>query len=122
MEYTEKQIRGIKDAAYYSGLSEVLKAGATRHYHAPLEIIANGILEINASNIENNKPNYTKRDFMNTVLIFQHALTDKIFDIQEAENMPLEDRLNMVNRCGFALLELIKTYTGLDISNVKEFL
>jgi len=44
-----------------------------------LEIIANNIILESAENVVR-KPNYSNRDFMNTLLIFQTALMDKKSD------------------------------------------
>jgi len=68
------------------------------------------------------KPNYTKRDFINCVLIFQSAIIDKMFDLQNQEDMTKQDRANMAESCGNAIHKLIMTYTGLDTRKVEEFL
>ena len=68
------------------------------------------------------KPNYTKRDFMNCVLIFQSAIHDKMYDLQNEESMTEQQRLNMAESCGNAIHKLIMTYTGLDTRKVEEFL
>ena len=81
-----------------------------------LEKVANDFL---SSSI---KPNYTNRDFMNAVIIFQTALMDKMYDLQNYDNMPLEDREKMAISCGTDLHRLIHTYTGLDTFKVEDFL
>ena len=94
-----------------------------RAYKQELEIIANDILNQNAEAKGNeNKPNYTNRDFMNVIIIFQTALMDKMYDIQDHDCMPVEDRIKMAESCGFALRKLIHTYTGLDTHKIEEFL
>jgi len=92
-----------------------------RAYKKELEIIANDILDQNAKG-KGNKPNYTNREFMNTVIIFQTALMDKIFDNQVKDDMDVEDRMKMAESCGLELRKLIHTYTGLDTHKVKDFL
>lgn len=82
-----------------------------------LERIANNILE--NSDV---KPNFTNRCFMNTLIIFQNALMDKMWDNQEFDKMPLSDSLNMVEACGNELHKLIHTYTGLDTHKIDDFL
>lgn len=82
-----------------------------------LEEIANEIL--NNSHL---KPNYSNRDFMNAMIIFQSAIMCKMFELQNSENIDFEDRLKMANRCGIEIHKLIKTYTGLDTHKVEEFL
>ena len=55
-----------------------------RAYKQELEIIANDILNQNAEAKGNeNKPNYTNREFMNALIIFQTALMDKMWDNQK---------------------------------------
>lgn len=67
------------------------------------------------------KPNFTNRHFMNTIIIFQNALMDKMYDNQEYDDMDIEDRLKMVETCGNELKKLIHTYTGLDTDKTKDF-
>ena len=92
-----------------------------RSYKNELEAIANDLLTQNAEAKGNeNKPNYSNRDFMNAVIIFQTALMDKMYDNQNG--MSLDERLEMAERCGLDLRKLIHTYTGLDIHKFEEFL
>ena len=92
-----------------------------RSYKNELEAIANDLLTQNAEAKGNeNKPNYSNRDFMNAVIIFQTALMDKMYDNQNG--MSLDERIQMAERCGFDLRKLINTYTGLDIHKFEEFL
>ncbi len=94
-----------------------------RSYKKELEEIANDLLNQNADAKGNeNKPNYSKRDFMNATIIFQTALMDKMYDNQDYDKMNIEDRMNMAESCGFALRNLIHTYTGLDTHKIEEFL
>lgn len=94
-----------------------------RTYNKELEIIASDILEQNAEAIgDENKPNYTNREFMNCLIIFQTALMDKMYDNQENDDMSFEDRGNMSTRCGLDLRKLIHTYTGLDTHNLEDFI
>ena len=88
-----------------------------RTYNKELEIIANDFLNQNGE-----KPNYSNRDFMNTVLIFQTALMDKMFDTQDYDKMDMEQRGQMAISCGMELKKLIHTYTGLDTHKIEEFL
>jgi hypothetical protein len=67
-----------------------------RNYKEELELIANDFLEQNCKAKGNeNKPNYSNRDFMNSLIIFQTALYDKIWDNMEFDKMDIKDRLNM---------------------------
>ena len=92
-----------------------------RSYKNELEAIANDLLTQNAEAKGNeNKPNYSNRDFMNAVIIFQTALMDKMYDNQNG--MSLDERLEMAERCGLDLRKFIHTYTGLDMHKFEEFL
>ena len=80
-----------------------------RSYKNELEAIANDLLTQNAEAKGNeNKPNYSNRDFMSATIIFQTALMD--------------DRMKMAESCGLALRKLIHTYTDLDTHKIEEFL
>ena len=94
-----------------------------RTYKNELEEIANDLLTQNAEAKGNeNKPNYTNRQFMNAVIIFQTALMDKMYDNQDYDKMDVENRLKMAESCGLELRKLIHTYTGLDLHNFEDFL
>jgi hypothetical protein len=94
-----------------------------RAYKQELEIIANDILNQNADAKGNeNKPNYTNREFMNAVIIFQTALMDKMYDNQNYDKMNVDDRLKMAEKCGLDLRKLIHTYTNLDTHKIEQFL
>ena len=88
-----------------------------------LALLANSFLKqaINAK-LGENKPNYTNRDFMNALIIFQNALMDKMFDNQNHIDMDLIDREQMAINCGNELRDFILKYTGLNTSNIDEFL
>lgn len=88
-----------------------------------LELIATDYLAQNAVAEGNeNKPNYSNRDFMNAVIIFQNALMDKMYDMQDYDKMKTKDRELMAEKCGTELRKLIHTYTGLDTHKIEEFL
>jgi hypothetical protein len=57
---------------------------------------------------------------MNTLLIFQTALMDKMFDNQDYDNMDMESRRKMTIKCGKDLKKLIHTYTGLDTCRLTD--
>jgi len=88
-----------------------------------LEMIATDFLNQNANaKGDENKPNYSNRDFMNALIIFQNALMDKMYDCQTYDNLDLEDRLKMCVSCGEELRKLIHTYTGLDTHKFEQFI
>jgi hypothetical protein len=94
-----------------------------KNHKLAIELISTDILNQNAEAVGNeNKPNYSNRDFMNCVIIFQNALMDKMYDNQDYDKMSLEDRMNMSIKCGQDLRKLIFTYTNLDTHIVEEFL
>ena len=94
-----------------------------RTYKNELEEIANDLLTQNAEAKGNeNKPNYTNRQFMNAVIIFQTALMDKMYDNQDYDKMDIENRYKMAESCGLDLRKLIHTYTGLDTHKFEDFM
>ena len=94
-----------------------------RAYKKELETIADDLLNQTADAKGNeNKPNYSKRDFMNAIIIFQTALMDKMYDNQDYDLMNIDERLKMAESCGLALRKLIHTYTGLDTHKIEEFI
>jgi hypothetical protein len=102
---------------------KLLKRNKMRSYKKELELIANDLLNQNATAKGNeNKPNYSNRDFMNATIIFQTALMDKMFDNQDYDEMDIDDRMKMTESCGLELRKLIHTYTGLDTHKIDEFL
>lgn len=128
----EMEKQQIKDA-YKFGLQDEYVIGSEQYYEQikikmrsykkELEEIANDLLNQNADAKGNeNKPNYSKRDFMNATIIFQTALMDKMYDNQEYDGMSIEDRMKMAESCGLSLRKLIHTYTGLDTHKTEEFL
>lgn len=60
------------------------------------------------------KPNYTKEGFRAAVKIFSSVLMDKIYELQEGEDIEFEDRCNMAQKAGEDLRKLVKTYTDID--------
>ena len=88
-----------------------------------MELLAAEILNINADAVSNvNKPNFSNRDFMNAVIIFQNALMDKMYDNQNYDKMSIDDRIKMSESCGLDLRKFIQTYTGLDTHNIENFI
>ena len=68
------------------------------------------------------KPNFTNREFMNAVIIFQTALMDKMYDNQDYDKMDNKDREQMATNCGMDLRKLIHTYTNLDTYKIEDFI
>ena len=60
------------------------------------------------------KPEYTQEGFRAAVKIFMSAMMDKIYDLQENENIDFKTRCKMAQKCGEDLKDLVKTYTNID--------
>ena len=65
------------------------------------------------------KPNYTEDAFRASIKIFASVLMDKMYNLQENEEIPLEERSKMAFQAGLDLKKLVKTYT--DINTHKLF-
>lgn len=62
----------------------------------------------------NMPPHYSNESFRAIIKLFMSAMMDRIWDLQEGEEMDIEDRVAMVERCGQELRKLVKVYTGID--------
>jgi hypothetical protein len=82
-----------------------------------LEKIASSLLEQSGK-----KPNYTNRDFLNAVIIFQTAIMDKMYETQDYDGMSFDDRIKMSESCGKEIRSLIHSYTGFDMHKLEDFL
>jgi len=94
-----------------------------KHFKNELEIIASTILDQNCKS-ENgeNKPCYSNREFMNTLIIFQNALMDKMWDYMISNGIPDNDkRSEIATNCGLDLRNFILEYTGLDTYDFDNF-
>jgi len=60
------------------------------------------------------KPNYSEGGFRAAIKIFMSAMMDKIWELQSDENMSMEDRVNMVQKCGEDVRKIVKTYSNID--------
>ena len=63
----------------------------------------------------------SNRDFMNCVIVFQFGIMNKMFDLQEKEEMDFDNRAEMVTNCGLKIHELVKTYTDVDTHNMENY-
>ncbi len=77
-----------------------------------LEEIENTLWEFEAN--RGLKPEYSTEGFRAAIKIFMSVMMDKIWELQQDEDIGLEDRLNMVQKCGEDVRALIKTYTDID--------
>ena len=94
-----------------------------RDYRDYLEVIANDLLDQNVkAKHDENKPNYSNRDFMNATIIFQTAIFDKLWDNQMYIGLTPEETMKMAESCGQDLRDLILKYTALDTHKIEDFL
>ena len=61
-----------------------------------------------------NPPQYTEAGFRAATKIFMSAFMDKMWELQESENIPINSRQAMALKAGFGVRDLIFTYTGID--------
>jgi len=59
-------------------------------------------------------PLYTNDGFRGGIKIFISVMLDKMWDLQEDENMSMEDRSNMAEKCGSEVMEIVRKYTGVN--------
>ena len=78
-----------------------------------LEEIEMTLLEFNA-NDSAGKPEFTDEGFRASIYIFMTVFMEKIYDLQDDENIDMGDRMKMVESAGTELRKLIKTYTNID--------
>jgi hypothetical protein len=67
-----------------------------------------------------NKPEYSEQAFRAACKIFMSALLDKMWNLQENEDLEIEDRLLMAEKAGQAMRSLVKTYTDIDTHKFYE--
>jgi hypothetical protein len=72
--------------------------------------------EIEDTLLENyeTKPGFDDEGFRASVYIFQSVLLDKMWELQEKENISIEVREDMATKCGKNIRSLIKTFTNID--------
>lgn len=63
-------------------------------------------------------PNFTNDGLRAATKIFASCLIDKIWNLQEDENMSMEDRSAMVEKAGNDLKKLVKIYTNIDTTDL----
>lgn len=60
------------------------------------------------------KPNFTMEGFQAATKIFMTVFMDKMFELQTDESLSLKNKLNMAQKAGEDIRQLIKTYTNID--------
>lgn len=64
--------------------------------------------------VPNTPPMYSHSSFRAILKLFMSAMMDKIWLLQEGEEMDVEDRMAMVEKCGKELKQLVKIYTNIE--------
>ena len=59
-------------------------------------------------------PEFTLEGFRSSMKIFMCCLMDKMWKLQENENLDIEDRIKMAEKCGNDVRNIVKTYTNID--------
>lgn len=80
-----------------------------------LNEIADTILEFNVS--KGLPPKYDNSVLESATYIFMSVMADKMWELQEKENMDIEIRQKMGEELGHAIKKLIWIYTGIDSNN-----
>jgi len=60
------------------------------------------------------KPGYTDDGFRAAIKIFMSTLLDKMYNLQEEENMEIKNRILMAEKAGEDFRNFIKNYTDID--------
>ena len=64
------------------------------------------------------KPEYTNNGFRAGIKIFISVILDKMWELQEKENISIKNRTEMAQKAGEDIRNLIKTYTNIDSYNL----
>ena len=62
----------------------------------------------------NVKPEYTDEALRASLQIFMSVLLDKMYSLQEDEQIDIDTRMDMATKSGEELRKIVKTYTGID--------
>jgi len=66
----------------------------------------------------NSPHKFTEAGFRASIKIFMANIMDRIWILQEAEGMPLEDRMKMVEHAGNEVKKLVFEMTGIDTTKL----
>lgn len=67
------------------------------------------------------KPNYDRYALRSAVNIFISVLMDRVWELQEKEEMDIDTRKKMAQSCGDEIRRIVKIYTDLDTYDEKSF-
>jgi len=65
-------------------------------------------------------PEYTKEGFQAAIKIFMSTLMDKMWALQEEEDMELSTRKAMATKAGEEIKNIVKKYTNIDTTKFYE--
>jgi len=80
-----------------------------------LQEIENALWEYEANN--GPKPNFPPEALKSAVKIFTVVLFDKIFELQEKENMSIKEKAEMSIKFGEEIKRIVKIYADIDTKN-----
>lgn len=62
----------------------------------------------------NRPPQYTDEGFRAAIKIFMSAILDKMWKLQEDENIDIDTRADMAEKLGNELRNMVRIYTNID--------
>ena len=77
-----------------------------------LNEIESTLLEYEAN--VNRPPQYTDEGFRAAIKIFMSAILDKMWKLQEDENIDIDTRADMAEKLGNELRNMVRIYTNID--------
>jgi hypothetical protein len=81
-----------------------------------IERLSNQVLETKE------KPNYSKRTFMNSVVIMMHCLTDQLTTNADSVGIDHETQMELATRAGLELKSFIFKHTGIDTHDISNYI
>jgi hypothetical protein len=60
------------------------------------------------------QPEFTDEGFRAGIKIFSSVMLDRIWNLQESEELSMDDRIKMAESFGNKIKEIVKTYTNID--------
>ena len=60
------------------------------------------------------QPEFTDEGFRAGIKIFSSVVLDRIWNLQESEELSMDDRIKMAESFGKKIREIVKTYTNID--------
>ena len=66
------------------------------------------------------KPEYDVNGFRAATKIFMSVFMDKVWELQEAEGITIEQRMLMVKKAGEDIRKIIRIYTNIDTHKLYE--